>query len=318
MTFAVFVLGSVPPYIIMAGVVTVLFTGFPLGVSHVTLFLSPLMNFHSTLSRAHLGYLYLVRTFLRCCNSLFKSSGLVHTVLALWVRVLITLYLAARSWWLSHCKYWSVWISFLYTVSDMVLPASGSTKVSRNGIAPFSLLPSTVNLMTGSTLLICSRKVCFCPSCWITNVSSTYLICSLGVLRSFLSKCSGHMLVKHTKSHAHEAKGYYPLSLRCLKALFMLLTYNSLFLVCRSICTSQPFPSSRTESETPLLSPTQAPLGTWPIWVLRHWPPLSLMQVHLQLEGSRWVTTGSFHITTPMKHTKSQAHEAKGYYPLSL
>ena len=35
-------------------------------------------------------------------------SGVVQTVLALWVSVTMTLYLAARLWWLSHCKYWSV------------------------------------------------------------------------------------------------------------------------------------------------------------------------------------------------------------------
>ena len=46
--------------------------------------------------------------------------------------------------------------------------------------------------MAGSTLLICPRRVCLCPSCWMTNVSSTYLIHSLGVvavLRVFLLKC---------------------------------------------------------------------------------------------------------------------------------
>ena len=46
------------------------------------------MNFLSTLSSALLGYLHFARAFLNCCISLLKSSGLVQTVLALWVRVL--------------------------------------------------------------------------------------------------------------------------------------------------------------------------------------------------------------------------------------
>ena len=42
--------------------------------------------------------------FLYCLS----NSGLLHTVWALWERVLMTLNLAERLWWLSHCKYWSV------------------------------------------------------------------------------------------------------------------------------------------------------------------------------------------------------------------
>ena len=45
---------------------------------------------------AHLGYLHFARASLRCSNSSLSSSGVIHTVLALWVRVPITLYLAAR------------------------------------------------------------------------------------------------------------------------------------------------------------------------------------------------------------------------------
>ena len=40
--------------------------------------------------------------------SCLSSSGLLHTVWPLWERVLITLHLAERLWWLSHSKYWSV------------------------------------------------------------------------------------------------------------------------------------------------------------------------------------------------------------------
>ena len=38
---------------------------------------------------AHLGYLHCLRTFSRCCNSLFNNSSVEHMVLALCVRMLI-------------------------------------------------------------------------------------------------------------------------------------------------------------------------------------------------------------------------------------
>ena len=44
---------------------------------------------------AHLGYLHFTTASLRCSNSSLRSSGVVHTVLALWVRVPMTMYLAA-------------------------------------------------------------------------------------------------------------------------------------------------------------------------------------------------------------------------------
>ena len=50
----------------------------------------------SILSKAHLGYLHLVRASLRHCISWLRSSCLVQRVLALCVRVLMTLYLANR------------------------------------------------------------------------------------------------------------------------------------------------------------------------------------------------------------------------------
>ena len=67
---------------------------------------------------AHPGYLHLPKASLRCCISFWKSSGLQQTVLALWVRVSMTLYLAERLWWLSQCMYWSVWVGMWYTVID--------------------------------------------------------------------------------------------------------------------------------------------------------------------------------------------------------
>ena len=67
----------------------------------------PFITLFCTLFMAHLGYLHLTRASLRCCNSLFKSPGVVQTVLVQWVSVPMTLYLADRLWWLSHSRYWS-------------------------------------------------------------------------------------------------------------------------------------------------------------------------------------------------------------------
>ena len=71
---------------------------------------------------------------------------------------------ADKRWWLSHCRYWSVWVGFLYTVIDNPPSASGLTVVFKKGMAPSSLLSSTVNLMVGSTLLMCSGKFCLFSS----------------------------------------------------------------------------------------------------------------------------------------------------------
>ena len=114
MSFIVLLLGRVTYCNVTNGVVTVFFYlvlpgYFPTLLSSRLL----LMNFLSSLSKALLGYLHLVRAFLRCCISLLRNSGLVQTVLALWVMVLITLYLATRLWWLSHHNCWSVCMGFL-------------------------------------------------------------------------------------------------------------------------------------------------------------------------------------------------------------
>ena len=130
-----------------------------------------------TLLMAQGGYLYLSETFLRYWCSLWRRSDSVETLLALWKSVPMTLYLADRLWWLSHFKYWSicVGVGLWYTEIERKLSANGATKVSRNGIASFPLVPSTVNLIAGSMLLIWSRNACLWACCWMTHVSSTNL-----------------------------------------------------------------------------------------------------------------------------------------------
>ena len=157
-----------------------------------------LFSLFSTLSKAHLGYLHLVRAFLRGSFSCWSISGLLHTVVALWERVWMTLNLAERWWWLSHCKYWSVCVGFLYIVIESVLLASGLTVVSKKDMEPSSLLFSTVNFIARSTLLMCWRKPSLLTSLWMTKVSSTNLHQNLGgfgaVLKAFCSKYSMYRL----------------------------------------------------------------------------------------------------------------------------
>ena len=61
---------------------------------------------------AHLGYLHAPSTSSRCCSSCSANSGVEQMVWALCVSVLMTLYLAAMLWLLSHGRYRSVWGGF--------------------------------------------------------------------------------------------------------------------------------------------------------------------------------------------------------------
>ena len=142
--------------------------------------LEDLLSLFSTLSKTHIGYLQLVRAFLRWSFSFWSNSGLLHTVEALWERVWMTLNLAERWWWLSHCKYWSVCVGFpVYSYGQRTINLWFNNSVQK-GMEPSSLLSSTVNLMAGSTLFMCCRKPCLLTSLWMTKVSSTYLCQNLG------------------------------------------------------------------------------------------------------------------------------------------
>ena len=114
----------------------------------------------------HLGYLHWPSTCSRCFYSFSSKFGVEQMVCALCVKVLITLYLAAKLWLLSHGRYKSVCVVFLYTPIVKVPSVSGAMMVSKKGMEPSSLGSSTVNLMEGSTVLMCLRN----SSC-VTDVS---------------------------------------------------------------------------------------------------------------------------------------------------
>ena len=125
------------------------------------------------LSRAHVGYLHLVRTFLRCCCSVLSSSGVRQTALALSVNVLMTLYVAAIWWWLCHCMYWSVCVGFLSILMGRVLFCSGVMMVSKKGMEPSGHVFCTLTLIIWSIELMCCMRFSLCFVLCLTKVSST-------------------------------------------------------------------------------------------------------------------------------------------------
>ena len=73
------------------------------------------------------GIFALGESFPKVLLFLFEQLRITAHSLALWERVLITLNLAERLWWLSHSRYCSVWVGFLYTVMDRLPSSSGFT-----------------------------------------------------------------------------------------------------------------------------------------------------------------------------------------------
>ena len=142
--------------------------------------------------KAHLGYLHCVRAPSRCFNSSFSSWELEQTAFALCVRVSITLYLQARLWWLSHCRYWSIWVGFLYTF-DVNVPSSwGVTRMSKKGMELSCFCSSVVNCMAGSTEFICCRNSHSClASIWQMchpQIFSTIWVGSLLLIMPYLQR----------------------------------------------------------------------------------------------------------------------------------
>ena len=100
--------------------------------------------------------------------SVLSSYGVQQVMCALCVKVLITLYFASVLWWLSQCRYLTVYTGFLYTLTDTVLSCSKVDQCVQKQQRP-------VNVIEESMELMCSRKLSLCPVFWVTKVSSTYL-----------------------------------------------------------------------------------------------------------------------------------------------
>ena len=132
--------------------------------------------FNFILFMAHDGYLQADKTVSMCINSSSSWSWLEQMFFALCSNELITLYLLAMAWWLSHCKYWLVWVGFLYIEVDRLTSLFAVIKVSRKGIDPSALVFSTVNCIFSSMAFMCWRNSSLCSVSKMTKVSSTNLL----------------------------------------------------------------------------------------------------------------------------------------------
>ena len=97
------------------------------------------------LVRAHSGYLHLLRALLRWSSFSFSRWLLEQTVLAVCFKVLITLNVADRWWWLFQYKHRSVCVGFLCSDVSRELSGCDITIVSRKGMDP-SVLASSCKL----------------------------------------------------------------------------------------------------------------------------------------------------------------------------
>ena len=109
---------------------------------------------------AHTGYLHLKMVVWRC--SCCRHYWLQHTALTAWLSVLTTLYFAEIVWCLSHCRCWSLWIGFLYTVVARVPWGCGVTGVSRKGMEPSAPVSSTVNLNAMMNCCVLKELILVC------------------------------------------------------------------------------------------------------------------------------------------------------------
>ena len=103
--------------------------------------------------------------FLQLLFSAFGRSSLEQMVLALCCNEPSTLYFDATVWLLSHWRYRSVWVGFLYTVVFKFPSLSGVIRTSRKGIEPSSPASSLVNWMCSSMLFRCLRNSDFWDDC---------------------------------------------------------------------------------------------------------------------------------------------------------
>ena len=92
-----------------------------------------------------MGYLHLFNAWKRCSSSC-NTSWLEQMVLALWYSVPTTLYLDRIVGWLSHCKYKSVCVGFLYTDVWRLPSSLGVIRISWKGMDPSLLVSSLENL----------------------------------------------------------------------------------------------------------------------------------------------------------------------------
>ena len=109
--------------------------------------LAAVFVFILALFNAHVGYLHLRSASSRWCSSDLSSSLSEQMVLALYCKEPTTLYFDETWWLLSHWRYKSVCVGFLYTVVFRLPFSSGIIRTSRKGMEPSMPASSLVNCM---------------------------------------------------------------------------------------------------------------------------------------------------------------------------
>ena len=160
-----------------------------LALLFLVLFLVAVLVFIFALFIAQAGYLHLWSATCMCFSSVLSSSSLEQMVLALCCNEPTTLYLDATVWLLSHWRYRSVWVGFLYTVVVKFPSLSGVMRTSRKGIEPSIPASSLVNWIFLSMLLRCLRNSALWDDSRMVKVSSTNLLQK----KKWLSTC--HMAI---------------------------------------------------------------------------------------------------------------------------
>ena len=115
-----------------------------------------------------------------CTFDLYSSLS-EQVALALCCKEPITLHFDETWWLLSHWRYKSVCVGFLYTVVLRFPSSSGIIRTSRKGMEPSMPASSLVNCMWWSMLFRCSRKLVLCGDSMMVKVSSTNLPQNRGV-----------------------------------------------------------------------------------------------------------------------------------------
>ena len=117
--------------------------------------------------------------------SLQSICVLAHTVLALFIKALKTLYFAERLWWLSQWRLWAVWVIFLETGALMCCQVLGKLRCPRrrwihhcwNICDELYMWFSVINVLQELLVLFCLL---------VTKVSSIHLSQSLDGLEAVL------------------------------------------------------------------------------------------------------------------------------------
>ena len=122
----------------------------------------------------------LLMLFLHMLTLLLADLHWSRCFFPLCIKELITLYLLAIEWWLSHCKYWFVWVGFLCMEVDKLPSSSTVTRVSRKGNDQSALVFSAVNWIFSSIPFICWNNSSLYVVSRMTKVSSPNLFQRLG------------------------------------------------------------------------------------------------------------------------------------------